>query len=175
MTINCSIFAGFYYFFFNLNADIPIRLNPGSFRQRLKMLQVILNFVLKLTPLSNGRINWVYGVLRVSYVSCPYKGYQLWMGICWKGANNQAEQFFWGSVFVFRVWRSRWRRGKCAHTSRVDWRGFCAKILSGRVFCIKRSFFFVGIFFQLLFHMYVIVVWFLTPLKKIVHRSILES
>ena len=141
--INCSIFAGLYYFFFNLNADIPIRLNPGSFDRRLNMRKLIQHFVLKVT---HGRINWVYGVLRVSYVSCPYMGYQLWMGICWKGANNQAEQFFWGSVFVFRVWRSRWRRGKCAATSRVDWRGFCAKILSGRVFCRKRSFFFVGIF-----------------------------
>ena len=113
MTINCSIFAGFYYFFFNLNADIPIRLNPGSFYQRLKMSQVILNFVLKLTPLSNGRINWVYGVLRVSYVS-----FLIWVINCElefveRVLTTKRSSFFEVLiVFLFFVFEGRGEGGK---------------------------------------------------------------
>ena len=109
MTINCGIFAGFYYFFFNLNADIPIRLNPGSFRQRLKMPQVILNFVLKLTPLSNGHINWVYGVLRCVVLL-------IWVINCEREFVERVlttkRSSFFEVVFLFFVFEGRGEGGK---------------------------------------------------------------
>ena len=72
------------------------------------MHQIILNFVLKLTPLSNGRINWMYGVLRgvvlIWVINCEWEFVE-------RVLTTKRSSFF-EVVFLFFVFEGRGEGGK---------------------------------------------------------------